>query len=45
VYSIKPASAVHNEFNNKPNSFIATYFENNKALKLNDFRIKYASFA
>ena len=34
-----------NDYNNKLNAFIATSFEYNNALKLNNFGTKYTSFA
>ena len=45
VCSVKPASVIENEYNNKLNNFIATSFESSTTLKLNNFGTKYASFA
>ena len=43
-YSLRLSLLVENEHNNKLNNFIAASFENSNALKLNNFRNKYASF-
>ena len=45
ICSVKPVLLVEYEYNDKLNNFIATFFESSNVLKLNNFGIKYASFA